>query len=177
MKITIPISAALNGGSLYILVDDLTNTNSGISKSTLGDNLVIEDNPNIPIKMDQATLLQILAEGGEIQDHLMAIKVPTSMANTTVPVGVPYRENVIGNARSFAEWFLYGAQVWIDGPGGFFIFYTNPLGSASAQGSYLKASEMSLIRDLDTASIEILSTDEATIQIEDPANNFQSVAW
>jgi len=177
MKITIPISSAKNGGSLYVLVDDLTNTNSGISKNTLGDNLIIEDNPDIPIKMDQTTLLQILGEGGEVEDHLMAIKVPISLANTIIPVGVPYRENVIGNARTFSEWFLYGAQVWIDAPGGFFIFYTNPLGSASAQGSYLKGSHMSLIRDLNPVTIEILSTEEATIQIEDPANNYQSVAW
>jgi hypothetical protein len=177
MKITIPVSAAKNGGNLYTLVDDLTNTNSGITKQTVNTDLLITDDPSIPVNMDQANLLAILAEAGEVEERLMAIKMPTSFANTAVPVGVPYRENVIGNARQFDEWFLYGAEVWIDSTNGFFVFNTNPLGSVAAQSQYLKGSQMEIIRQLDAVNISILNLEEAQTEVDDPAKNYVKVVW
>lgn len=178
MRVTIPIIAAKNGGNLYALIDDLTNTNSAVSNTPQGTNVILDDGKaNNKIGMDQALLLSILAEGGEIEHELMAIKMPTSLGTTTVPDGVPYRDNVIGGARKFSEWFFWGAEVWIDNTNNQIVFYSNPLGAIADKSQYLKGSEMELIRQLDTVNISILNLEEARAEVEDATKNYVKVVW
>ena len=178
MKITIPADSAKNGGALYTLVDDVTNLNSQVSRERINTSLILNDNAaSIKLEMDQSTLLTILAEGGELEENLMAIKVPISFASAEVPAGVPYRENVIGQPRTFDEWFLYGAEVWIDLTNGFFLFNTNPLGSVGQSSQYLKGSEMEIIRQLDTVNISILNLTEAQTEVNDPAKDYIKTEW
>jgi hypothetical protein len=178
MKITIPADSAKNGGALYTLIDDLTNLNSQVDRIRENSDLIIDDiASSVKIEVDQATLLSILGESGEIEEALFAVKMPTSFANTIVPAGVPYRDNVIGNARQFDEWFITGSEVWIDATNGFFVFYTNPLGVAGAESTYLKASEIELIRQLDTVNISILTLEEAQTEVNDVAKDYSKVNW
>jgi len=177
MKITIPVSAALNGGSLYTLIDDLTNTNSGITKQTIngGTNLEVTDSDLIPVNMTQATLIQILAEGGEVENRIMAIKAPISLSNAPVPAGVPYRTNAVGDVKNFKDWLLFGSELWINTTDSLVLFYTNPLGSQADESQFLKGSEIELIRQIDTINNFILSIDEAQVELANP--NYVKVDW
>ena len=178
MKVTIPIASAKNGGALYTLVDDLANTNSAVQRTNDGSNLILDDTgvpTELQIPLDQTNLLAVLGESGEVENHLMAIKAPISLANQAVPVGVPYRTNAVSEVKDFKDWFLYGAELWRNQTDGFVLFYTNPLGSQADQTQYLKGSEIELIRQIDTVNIEILTIAEATAEVANP--NYVKVDW
>ena len=177
MKITIPVNSAKAGGNLYELVDDLTNLNSEVSRTRDNGNLILNDNiasQAQKMTMDQATLLSILSEGGELEEHLMGIRIPSTFSNTSVPVGLPYRTNVLGAVRTFTNWFLNGAEVWIKVGGAEFIFYTNPAAGLASPSQYLKGSEMEIVRQLNTATITILSVEEVAALV---VSGWNKVVW
>jgi hypothetical protein len=174
-RITIPKIAALNGGALYEFVDDLTNVNSAVERTPIAGNLIIDDTKapaDQIVPMDQSTLLSILAQGGEVEEILMAIKQPNSFANVDVPDVLPWTRDALGNARTFARWFLDGAKVWTSS--GFFVYYTNPAAALAQPYQYLKGSQMEVIRQLDPVNIQILSLDEAAQEV---ATGYTKVVW
>jgi len=168
-KITIPVTAAQNGGALYTLVDDLTNTNSEVIKYPDGANLIIEfpanARPENKFKGDQSVILAVLAEGGEIEDYLFGIKGPISAANVQVPVGVPLRLNILQEARVFKDWLDNNADAWKNTTDSEIIFYNNPSPSRSI---ILKASEAELIRQINTANYSFLTIDEVQTEVAGP---------
>lgn len=176
-KIIIPVDSAKNGGNLYTLIDDLSNLNSQVSKTRDNGNLIINDNTASDaqkILIDQSILLSILNEGGEVEEYLMGIRIPNTFANTDVPIGLPWRKNVLGTTRKFRDWFLDGAEVWIEQAGDEFIFYTNPAAGLASPSEYLKGSQMEIIRQLDTANITILTVDEVQAVV---SSGWNKVSW
>ena len=176
-KITIPVDSAKSGGNLYTLVDDLTNLNSEVSKTRDNGNLIINDNAassEQKIIIDQATLLSILAEGGEVTEYLMGIRMPSTFSATDVPAGLPWRVNVLGTTRRFRDWFLDGAEVWIKVGGDEFLFYTNPAAGLASPSEYLTGSQMEIIRQLNTVTITILTVSEVQTLV---ASGWNKVVW
>jgi len=168
-KVTIPIGAVKNGGNLYVLIDDLTNLNSQVSRGrdVTGTNIIIDDfNANVQqeIELDESVILSILAEGGEIEDHLFAIKQPSSSASVNVPPGVPSRLFMLGAVRNFSEWFATNADLWINNVTNEFIYYVSPNPS---DGLILKGSEAEIIRQLDVTKYSFLTIAEVQTLVLD----------
>ena len=160
-KITIPVDSAKNGGALYILVDDLSNLNSEVSKTRDNGTLIIDDSsasPDQKLEIDEATILSILAEtGGDIEGYLFGIKQPSSSANLDVPTGVPSRLFILGAVKMFSQWFASNADVWLNSVTNEILYFNQPNPSDSI---ILKASESELIRQIDTLNYSFLTVAE-----------------
>jgi len=160
-----PAVEAQVGGSLHTLALDLTIVNTEVSRTTEGDNLIIDDeNASAEQKMspDETTILSILTVGGQIEDYLHGIRAPISIATEDVPEGVPIRTNKFGTVKKFVDWFLPGAEVWKKDDNSEVIFYNNPNPSA---GTLLTASESELIRQIDTATYSFMTVEEVTAEV------------
>lgn len=168
MKLIIPTVEILSGGDpdIQTLVNDLGNTNSDFTNTTVGDNQIITDtlaSPSNKINMDQETLLKILAVNGDMEEHLMAIRVDDAFAVLDVTDGLPRRKNVIGQIRKFVDWFIEGSEVWRENVGTGIIFMSNPAGGLAGISDYLKGSEMEIIRLLNTDDYSIMSRADADV--------------
>lgn len=168
-KIRIPLVAYQTIPAIYKLVDDLTNLNSQATKHAEGDNLIIEFPTNIKdenkFKGDESVILSILAEGGEIEDYLFAIKQPNASSTTDVPEGVPSRLFRLGAVRNFSQWFGGNAEVWVNDTTNEFMYYNLPNPSDAI---ILKASESELIRQLDTNTFSFHTVAEVKVFEQDP---------
>ena len=168
--ITIPVDEAKSGGSLYTLVDDLTNLNSEVSntRDESGDNLIIDDSgasSEQKLEIDEANILAILAAGGEIENYLFGIRQPSASASIDVPVGVPSRLFILGAVKNFSQWFASNADVWLNEVTDEIIYYNSPNPS---DGLILKASECEIIRQIDTGTYSFLTVAEVQTIILDP---------
>lgn len=167
MKLTIPRVEILQGGALETLINDLGNTNSEFSNVTVGTDQIIEDtnvvNPANKLVMDQATLLIILGVGGEIEEHLMALRVDDAFGALSVTDGLPRRKNAVGTIRKFVDWFIEGSELWLEDVGDGIIFYSNPAGGLAGISDYLTGTHMEIIRQLDTINYSIMSTTDADV--------------
>lgn len=165
MKLTIPRDEILEGGALETLVNDLTNTNSEFSNATDGTNQIISDtnvsNPANKLAMDQATLLTILGVGGEMEEHLMALRVDNGFGALPVTDGLPRRKNAIGAIRNYVDWFIEGSELWLEDVGNGLIFYSNPAGGLAGISDFLTGTHMEIIRQLDTINYSIITTTDA----------------
>lgn len=168
MKLIIPTVAILNGGDPVIqtLVNDLGNTNSGFTNVKEGLNQIISDTTASPankISMDQETLLKILDVGGDMEEHLMAIRVDNTWAALPITDGLPRRKNAKGQIRNFVDWFIEGSELWLQDVGTGIIFMSNPAGGLAGISDYLKGSEMEIIRLLNTDDYSIMSRADADV--------------
>ena len=167
-KITIPVDSATGpDGPLYSLVDNLNNQNSEISmtRDESGDNLIIDDSAassGQKLEIDEATILSILAESGDIEGYLFGIKAPLTSANIDVPVGVPLRTNKVGDVKNFKDWFLPSSEVWKNTGSGKLIYYNNPDPSGHEN---LLASEAELIRQIDTNNYSFMTVAEVQAEV------------
>jgi len=176
-KITVPVTSAQNGGNLYALIDDLTNLNSQVTRIRDNGSLVIDDTEADgfqKLNTDQVQLLEILAETGELEEHLMGIHGNNTLANTLVPVGLPIRTNALGDVKVFKDWFLPGSELWTEDAGTGIAFLTNPAAGLSAPSDYLTGSQMEIIRQLDVVNYSILTVDELTALT---ASGWTKVDW
>lgn len=168
-KIIVPVESAENGGPLYTFVDDLSNLNSEVSKKREGDNLIIDDSgasSEQKLELDEATILSILAEGGDVEGYVFGIKAPLSSSNVDVPVGLPIRANVNNETRTFKDWFVpQSAEIWKNTVTSEFIYYNNPNPSGLP---YLLASEAELIRQIDTDNYSFMTVAEVAIEVALP---------
>ncbi len=167
--ITIPIDEAKQGGSLYPLVDDLTNLNSEVSntRDESGDNLIIDDtgaSSEQKLEIDEANILAILAVGGEIENYLFGIRQPSASATLDVPVGVPSRLFILGAVKMFSQWFASNASVWLNNVTDEIIYYNQPNPSDAI---ILTASESEIIRQIDTGTYSFLTVAEVQAIIVD----------
>ena len=168
-QITIPVDEAKSGGTLYTLVDDLTNLNSEVSntRDESGDNLIIDDigaSSEQKLEIDEANILAILASGGEIENYLFGIRQPSASATLDVPVGVPSRLFILGAVKDFSQWFASNADVWLNDTTDEIIYYNSPNPSDSL---ILKASEAEIIRQIDTGTYSFLTVAEVQAIIVD----------
>ena len=147
--ITIPKEAAEVGGNLFDLVYNGSVLNSEVADIIAGTNRIIDDtnaSPSQKLIIDEAGILEILAEGGKIEDYLFGIKQPSSSVSLDVPEGVPLRLFKGGGVRNFLQWFANNAQTWINNVTDEIMYYTDPNPSGV---SILKASEAKIIKDID----------------------------
>jgi len=162
-KIILPISSVQTGGNLKNWFQDRVDVNTELTVNRSNGSVIINDinaSTEQKIVLTQQELLDILAESGEVEEYLAGIRMPKSFGTTDVPSGLPFRLNVIDVVRKFKDWFLDGAEVWFENSGDELIFYTNPAGGLASISEYLKASEMEIIRQLDTINITILTISE-----------------
>lgn len=170
-KITIPIVAYDTVPEIYKLVDDLTNLNSKVNRVRSLDRqtLIVDDfsaPPEQELVLDEATILTILDNGGDIEDYLFAIKQPISSGSMEVPADVPSRGFIYppGSIRTFTQWFSGNASVWINTVSNEFMYYNQPNPS---DGLILKASEANIIRQIDTVNYSFLTIAEVQALIVD----------
>lgn len=164
MKLTIPKIEILSGGALEALVNDLGNTNSEFTNVTEGDNQIISDtnaSPANKISMDQTTLLTILGVGGEMEEHLMALRVDDAFGGLPISDGLPRQKNAIGQIKKFVDWFIEGSELWLENAGMGIVFYSNPAGGLAGISDYLTGSQMDTVRLLDDVDYSIMSTADA----------------
>ena len=167
-KITIPVVAAEQGGTLYPLVDDLTNLNSQVTRVRDNGNLIVEDDqadPGQKLKPEETVILSILAEGGETENYLFGIKQPSASGSIDVPAGVPSRLFILGAVKKFSQWFASNADVWLNNTTNEIVYYNSPNPS---DGLILTASESELIRQLDPVNYSFLTIEEVETLVLDP---------
>lgn len=158
-KITIPLSSVQITGTLHDWFYNNVQLNSEISNQPSGGNLMINDiNATNKLVLSQVQILNILTAGGEVEEYLAGIRAPNSLAGVTVPSGLPDHETIIENPKNFEQWISNRAELWTEDAGDEFIFYTNP--HARSRDEYLTASQMEIIRQLNTTDITILTVAE-----------------
>ena len=149
-KIIIPAATAEVGGTLFDVVYNGSILNSEVANTLENGNRIIDDtnaSPGQKLVIEEATILEILAEGGEIENYLFGIRQPSASASIDVPEGVPLRLFILEDVRNFSEWFSNNADVWLNTVLSEIIYYNNPNPSG---GPILKASEAEIIRQIDT---------------------------
>lgn len=162
MKLNLTNTSVQVGGALHTFALNLDLTNSEVVKASDGTNVFYDDtNASVSnkIPMDQATLLLILANSGEMTEHIMYIQATDTIAGTPVSVGLPRREFLLGSIKDFLQWYGQNSEVWTEDPGTGVLFSTNVF-AENAPDEYLKGSEMEIIRQLDTINYFILNETE-----------------
>lgn len=164
MKLTIPTSQILSGQPLQSFYDDLIKVNSQLLVQTDNGNVIINDsNATVKIVIDEAGLLDILAAGGEVEEHLMSIHATDAIKQTEVPNTLPHYKFADGTTKKFIEWFVFDSEAWVeDGAPDGIMFRSNPLAGLVGPSGYLTGSQMKIIKDLNPAN-EILTNAEADV--------------
>lgn len=166
-KIIIPAATAEVGGALFDLVYNGAVLKTDVKNKLENGKRIIDDSnasPDQKLVIDEAQILEILAEGGEIENYLFGIKAPLSSSNIDVPEGVSLRLNIVDEVRNFKNWFSNNAGVWKNTTTGELIYYNNPNPSG---GPILKASEAEIIRQLDTNMFSFLTVAEVQAEVAD----------
>ncbi len=167
-KITVPQETAEVGGNLFDVVYNGSILNSEVANTLENGNRIIDDtnaSAGQKLVIEEATILEILTEGGEIENYLFGIRQPSASATVDVPVGVPLRTFILGDVRNFSEWFANNADVWLNDTTNEIIYYNNPNPSG---GPILKASEAEIIRQIDTVNYSFLTVAEVQAEVAGP---------
>ena len=167
-KIIIPAATAEVGGNLFDLVYNGSILNSEVANTLENGNRIIDDanaSAGQKLVITESGIIEILAEGGEIENYLFGIRQPSASAALDVPEGVPLRLFILGDVRNFSEWFSNNADVWLNEVNDEIIYYNNPNPSG---GPILKASEAEIIRQIDTVSYSFLTVAEVQAIVLDP---------
>ena len=167
-KIIIPAATAEVGGTLFDLVYNGSILNSEVANTLENGNRIIDDtnaSAGQKLVITEEGILEILAEGGDIENYLFAIRQPSASASLKVPEGVPLREFILwnlnpvdANIKNFGQWYSLNADVWLNEVIDEIIYYNNPNPSG---GPILKASEAEIIRQIDTDNNSFLTVAEA----------------
>ena len=162
MKLTIPTNQITSGQPLQAFYDDLIKINSQLSVVTDNGNVIIrDDNATVKMIINESQLIDILAAGGEVEEHEMSIQATATINTTLVPPELPASKFITGGARQFFEWFMPGAEAWTEDGSNGIMFRTNPLAGLVNKTGYLKGSEMKKIKDLESENYSILTNAEA----------------
>lgn len=160
-KIEIPIAEVEIGGALFDFYYNKCMIRSDVVKETTDTTATAIDNFDLSI----TDVADILAEGGEVSEYLMAVRAPIALLDTDVPVGLPKRTTLDGTAtevpKQFKNWFVPGAEIWKKDDDTEIIFYTNPF--AANENQYLTGSEISIINAI-SPSVTILTITDAEIE-------------
>lgn len=156
MKIILLKTSIEPGGALEILYEKLLSGNPYLAQTATesedGEYLILDDTGSrINLNINQTKLELLVANGGDIEEGIFALKVDDTFKALPIDVGMPFEKNVFGEGRTYADWFTYGAQVYKEDAGNGYIFYTNPGAGVAKASQYLKASQIKTIIDLDAA--------------------------
>lgn len=152
MKITIPKTSAHYGGNLFELYYKIAVVD--------GDNITrTQNNGTITLSGDYeltiSEILDILNEGGEVEEYLMAIRADIDILGDLLPdiedLGatppipeLPNRMTIdsagTGEVRAFKNWFGQNCSFWKKDDDTQVYFTTNPVGTSVSQ--YLKGSQL-----------------------------------
>lgn len=161
-KITLPLSAVVIGGALQDFYYNNCVIRSDVNKSNDGNNVIAENGFDLSI----AEIGAILSNGGEVENHLMAVKAPIALLDIEVPEGLPSRLTLDGTAteiaKQFKNWLVPGVEIWKKEDDTEILFYTNPF--AGGVTTYLKGSEIKIIYDIDN-SVTVLTIEQAQDEV------------
>ena len=166
-KITVPQATAEVGGNLFDVIYNGSVLNSEVANTLENGSRIIDDsNASVEQKLviEESVILEILTEGGEIENYLFGIRQPSASATIDVPVGVPSRLFILGAVRNFSQWYSSNADVWLNEVTDEIIYYISPNPS---DGLILKASEAEIIRQIDTGTYSFLTVAEVQAIIVD----------
>ena len=110
------------------------------------------------IQLEIGDIDDILDAGGEVFQHLMAVRAPRALLNQEVPEGIPERLKWDGTVKTFNDLLEVGAEIWEKNDNSQNIWYTNPF--AGNENVYLTGSEMKIINDIDP-QVDILTVADA----------------
>jgi hypothetical protein len=152
MKITIPKIAAHYGGNLFELYYKIAVVDGdNITRTQNNGTITLSGNYELTI----SEILDILNEGGEIEEYLMAIRADIDILGDLLPdienIGAtpPIEElpNIMTvdntgteEVRAFKNWFGQNCSFWKKDDNTQIYFTTNPVGTSVAQ--YLKGSQL-----------------------------------
>jgi len=165
MKATIPLIAVLSGGNLKDFYDDLIKVRSDREISNDDINVFIESNS---LELTIAEQVQILNEGGDVEQLLMSIRADINLLGTDIPNGIP-NQNTIDEAaqaeiRKFKNWFDTSAELYLNDAETKVYFLTNPLGNSVSE--YLKASELLILAGLVASNLEVRTAEQFNTDIQ-----------
>ena len=156
MKIILLKTSIEPGGALESLYEKLLSGNPYLAQTATesddGNYLILDDTGSrINLNINQSKLELLVANGGDIEEGIFALRVDSAFKDLQIGAGFPFEKNVFGESRTYANWFIYGSQVYKEDAGNGFIFYTNPGAGVAKASQYLKASQIKTIIDLDPA--------------------------
>ena len=158
-KIEIPLAAVITGGALKNWYYDNAIIRSDVTKTTSETLATASDD----FKLSIGEVNNILAQGGEVYEYLMAISANIAIMSTDVPATLPNYQKLDDTgtlvAKQFSDWLVPGAEVWKKDDNTRVLFYTNPF--AGNANSYLKGSEIKIINDINPAAIDVLTIADA----------------
>lgn len=162
MKIILLKTSIEPGGNLNVLCGKLLSGDPYLAQTATesedGAYLILDDTGSrINLNINQTKLELLVANGGDIEEGIFAIKVDSTFMDLPIDAGMPFEKNVFSESRTYANWFVYGSQVYKEDAGTGYIFYTNPGAGVAKASQYLKASQIKTIIDLDV-SFSCMST-------------------
>lgn len=177
MKIKFTKQSIQNGSDdLVRLYNNLLSGNPFAAQNATDDGtyIILDDiGSRINYDIDQSQLELLLANGGDIEEGIFAVKVNESFKDLSINDGMPFEFNAFGESRTYGNWFVPGAEIYKendiipevteddptpepiikDG----IIFYSNPGHGIASASQYLKASQIKTIIDLDS-NFSVMST-------------------
>ena len=162
MKIILLKTSIEPGGALEVLYEKILAGNPYLAQAATesedGNYLILDDTGSrINLNINQTKLELLVANGGDIEEGIFAIKVDSTFKDLPVDAGMPFELNAFSESRTYANWFVPGAEIYEEGAGNGYIFYTNPGAGVANASQYLKASQIKTIIDLDPA-FSVMST-------------------
>ena len=156
MKIILLKTSIEPGGNLNDLYEKLLSGNPYLAQTATesadGLYLILDDTGSrINLNINQTKLELLVANGGDIEEGLFAVKVDDTFKDLPIDAGLPFEKNVFSESRTYANWFVYGSQVYKEDAGNGYIFYSNPGAGVASASQYLKASQIKTIIDLGPA--------------------------
>ncbi len=143
MKFIVPTTSIQKTGSLEDFYYDLLVGRDDLNKIQNGSNTEVTGN----LELTLGQINQILAEGGEVYEYLVAVKADIGILGDDLSDGLPNRamldENAASEVRKFKHWFENTAEVWKKDTDDQIYFLSNPFGTSVSK--YLKGSEIALI--------------------------------
>jgi len=152
MKITVPKTAAHYGGNLFELYYKIAVVDGdNITRTQNNGNIILFGDYELTIN----EILDILNEGGEVEEYLMAIRADIDILGDLLPdienpgatppiVELPNRMTIddegTAEVRAFKYWFGQNCSFWKKDDDTQIYFTTNPVGTSVAQ--YLKGSQL-----------------------------------
>lgn len=169
MKITFTKASIKTGGALQSFYYDMTIGTSNLT-ITSDDTFVYVVDGLTPFVFE---VKQILNNGGEVNNYLMAIQADISFLDVDILAGLPNRLDVLGVVKKFKVWFEATSEVYINDAGTRVYFLTNPIGTSEDQ--YLTGSEIVAIESIVGINADVDTVNQFNTAIA--ANNWNKVIF
>ncbi len=179
MKIILLKTSIEPGGALETLYNKLLAGNPYLAQTATesedGLKIILDDTGSrINLNLNQTKLELLVANGGDIEEGIFAVKVNDSFKDFTIDSGMPFELNAFSEQRTYGNWFVPGAEIYKEDAGTGYIFYSNPGHGAATASQYLKGSQIKTIIDLD-ATFSVMSTQKCKADYLNPSTRIHNV--